>query len=630
MFKILLTLFVLLNISSYANENINKNDTQIEEIKEATFKEKSQETIKNLLKNKKTKTMFLSRHSLRKYYKQFDYQLIWVDENGIKDIATNLFKTIKTDPVLKPEVEKIFRFSRLIKKLDKLDKRPEKYIESMAKIDFMLVSIYSKYMSYLGSGYINWKGFKATIKKLEEKDDIHVGWEKYNIRKNKIKLLKEALEKDDLSVAFDAVNYTFPQARQLEDKIKEFEQLAQAGGYVKLPKFKVLKEGSNSKAVNILRQRLLQSNDLVKNECEVIIHTENLVTNTIAKNNHTDDSLNENMISNQNSNIIENDCYNVFDKNVKEGVMSFQKNHGLVADGIVGAQTRRALNMSVEKKLVKMRLNLERMRWMPRTLGEKFLLVNIPEYKLRMYKNNEVALDMNIVVGKRKHPTPIFSNRVSYVVLNPYWKIPESIVEKELIPKVLKNPNYLKEKGINIHENWDYKSDTYELNEIDIKAMLPKEENKDIEEINLEDETIVQNQEVMQEQIKYRFIQVPSNTNPLGRMKFMFPNRYSVYLHDSPAKKYFNYTKRAYSHGCVRLAEPKKLLEAISKEDNNFDFDEAKEVLTQIDKKSIDLKKQIPVHMVYLTSWVDENGKLQFRNDIYRYDRIQKKLLYRM
>jgi len=160
--------------------------------------------------------------------------------------------------------------------------------------------------------------------------------------------------------------------------------------------------------------------------------------------------------------------------------------------------------------------------------------------------------------------------------------------------------------------------------------MLPKEENKNIEEINLEDETIVQNQEVMQEQIKYRFIQVPSNTNPLGRMKFMFPNRYSVYLHDSPAKKYFNYTKRAYSHGCVRLAEPKKLLEAISKEDNNFDFDKAKEVLTQIDKKAINLKKQIPVHMVYLTSWVDENGKLQFRNDIYRYDRIQKKLLYRM
>lgn len=629
MFKILLTIFILLNLSAYANEITYENDTQLEEVKELTFKEKSQETTKKLLKNKKTKTMFLSRHSLRKYYKQFDYQLIWVDENGIKDIAINLLKTIKTDPVLKPEVEKIFRFKTLIKKLDKLDKSPEKYIENMAKIDFMLISIYSKYMTYLGSGYIDWKGFKATIKELEEKDDIHVGWEKYNIRKNKIKLLKEALEKDDLNIAFDAVNYTFPQAKQLENKIKEFENLALSGGYIKLPKFKVLKEGSKSNAVKILRQRLQQSNDLVENECEVTIDTENLVTNTIVKNNSLDTNLHKEEIYTQDSDILENDCYNVFDKYVKEGVISFQKNHGLVADGVVGAQTRRALNMSVEKKLVKMRLNLERMRWMPRTLGEKFLLVNIPEYKLRMYKNNEVALDMNIVVGKRKYPTPIFSNKVSFVVLNPYWKIPESIVEKELIPKVLENPNYLKEKGINIHENWDYKSDTYELNEIDIKAMLPKEENDNMDETNLEDETFVQNQEVIEEQPKYRFIQVPSDTNPLGRMKFMFPNRYSVYLHDSPVKKYFKYTKRAYSHGCVRLAEPKKLLEAISK-DNNFDFDEAKEVLTQIDKKSIDLKKQIPVHMVYLTSWVDENGKLQFRNDIYKYDKIQKKLLYRM
>ena len=456
MFKILITILILLNLNSYANQKTQNPDITINEVKEESFEEKSKKTIKKLLKNRKTKTMFLSRYSLRKYYKQFDYQLIFIDENGIKDIVSDLFKTIKNDPVLKPEVENIFKFSRLIKKLDKLDKRPENYIQSMAKVDFMLISIYSKYMSYLGSGYIDWKGFKETIKQLEKKDDIHVGWEKYNIRKNKIKLLKQALEENDLNIAFNAVNYTFPQARQLENKIKEFEQLAQAGGYIKLPKFRVLKEGSKSENVKLLRQRLLQSNDLVSNECEVTIQTENLVTNTIVKQTNIPHDFQEN-IEEENKDIIENDCYSIFDKNVKEAVISFQKNHGLVPDGIVGGQTRKALNMSVEKKIVKMRLNLERMRWMPRTLGKKFLLVNIPEYKLRMYKNNEVALDMNIVVGKRKNPTPIFSNRVSFVVLNPYWKIPESIVEKELIPKVLENPNYSKEKGINIHENWDYK-----------------------------------------------------------------------------------------------------------------------------------------------------------------------------
>ncbi|MGA1931244.1 L,D-transpeptidase family protein [Arcobacter sp. YIC-464] len=622
--KLFIPIFILLLSNTYAS-NIQKEEIILENKEEVTFEQKSQETIKRLLKDKKTRTMFLSRYSLKKYYKVFDYQMIWIDEKGVKNTVSELFTTIKSDPVLKPQVEKIFKFSTILDKLNSLDKNPENYIESMAKIDFMLTSIYSKYMGYLGSGFIDWKEFEKTLKELEEKDDIHAGWEKYNIRKNKIKLLKEALDQNDLNIAFNAVNYTFPQAKELENKIKEFEKLAEAGGYIKLPKFKVLKEGHVNDNVKLLRQRLLQSNDLAKNECDITIETQNLVTNTIAKGNYED--IQDDDIVTQGSDIIENNCYKVFDKYVKEAVISFQKNHGLVADGIVGSQTRRILNMSVEEKILKMRLNLERMRWMPRTLGDKYLLVNIPEYKLKMYKENKVELDMAIVVGKRQNPTPIFSNRVSFVVLNPYWKIPESIVEKEIVPKVLENPNYLKEKGINIHENWDYKSDTFDISEIDINTIIPKEEEKLAQEEQNEELLV---KEETTKQPTYRFIQVPSDTNPLGRMKFMFPNKYSVYLHDSPAKRYFKYTKRAYSHGCVRLEEPKKLLEAISKEDDNFDFNEAKEVLTQIEKKSIDLKKQIPVHMVYLTSWVDENGKLQFRNDVYRYDKIQKKLLYKM
>ena len=112
-------------------------------------------------------------------------------------------------------------------------------------------------------------------------------------------------------------------------------------------------------------------------------------------------------------------------------------------------------------------------------------------------------------------------------------------------------------------------------------------------------------------------------------MKFMFPNKYAVYLHDSPEKRYFKYTKRAYSHGCVRLAQPKVLLEAIASRDENLDFEKASDILENIEKTQIDLKRKIPIHMVYLTSWVDENNNLQFRDDVYRYDRIQKKLMYK-
>ncbi|MGA1938861.1 L,D-transpeptidase family protein [Arcobacter sp. YIC-310] len=629
--KIILHICILFITPSFSNEFINQNETFVQV--QPTFHEKSKEALHKLLKSKKTRSVFLSRYSLKKYYKEFNYELLWLKEDGLNNFANVLLEAIKNDPVLKPHSQKVFKLSYFEKKYKALNKEDKNYLINIAKIDFILTGMYSKYMKYLSSGYINWKEFKETLKELEEKDDIDAGWEKYNIRKNRIKLLKKAKEEQNLNVAFNAVNYTFPQAKQLENKIKEFEKLALAGGYIKLPKFKVLKEGSKSDIVEILRQRLLQSNDLIKNDCTITIKADNLVTNSIQKNNDFTTTNDYNTTSDI-SNIEERECYKVFDENVKKAVISFQENHGLTPDGVVGAQTRRALNMSIEKKIVKMRLNLERMRWMPRTLGENFLLVNIPEYKLRMYKKNKVELDMPIVVGKRQNPTPIFSHKMSFVVLNPYWRIPQSIVEKELIPKVIKNPSYLKEKGINIHETWDHKSATFDVSEVDLQAILPKKEDEklknDEEALNaIEKET---NEEIVENtEIKpiYRFIQIPSETNPLGRMKFMFPNKYSVYLHDSPAKKYFKYTKRAYSHGCIRLAEPKKLLEAISKEDSSLDFDEAKEVLTQIEKKSIDLKKQIPVHMVYLTSWVDENGKLQFRNDVYRYDRIQKKLLYK-
>jgi len=607
------------------NVNIEENTNKVEIIEES-FEEKSSKHIKKLLKSRKAPLFFISRKNLKKYYKTFDYQLIWVNESGIKDIAIKLLDSIKNDPVLKPHAKKAFKLDKLIKTLNSLDTSPEKYIESMSKIDFMLTGVYSRYMWFLSRGYIDWKEFKEKLKELDEEKDINAGWEKYNVRKNSKKLLLTAIENNDLSLAFDEVNFTYPNAEKLIEKIDELEQLAKEGGYIKVPKTKALKLGKKSKAVKVLRQRLIQSNDLALNECKPIINAKDVITNhTHVQNRQSDEPS---VLITDGSDIIEDNCFETFDENVKNAVISFQKSHGLHPDGVVGPNTRKYLNMSVDKKIKKIRLNLERMRWMPRNLGDKFLLVNIPEYKLKMYEDDEVKLAMRIVVGTKKHPTPIFSNKMSFVVLNPYWRIPHSIVRKEIIPEVIKDPDYLSSKGINIHENWDHESDLVSSESIDwpyyLDELNKKEELKKLPE-ELKTEVTSQETEVP----IYRFIQVPSNTNPLGRMKFMFPNRYSVYLHDTPAKNYFKYTKRAYSHGCVRLAEPKKLLEAIASRDENLDYEKANEVLQEIDKTQIDLNKQIPVHLVYITSWVDENGKLQFREDIYKYDKMQKSILFK-
>ena len=603
---------------------IHQKVENIEPTEEEIFINQSKETVKELLSLKKIPNSFLTRTSLRNYYKSFDNQLIWSDQKGIKDISVSLLETIKNDPVLMPNVKReAFNLDKILTELNNLKKSNDKYIESMVKIDFMLTSVYDKYMRYLSKGYINWKGFKRELRKLDRKEEILADWDKYNLNKNARELLKNALNGNDLNLAFNEVNFTYPKAKELSKKLNEFELLSSEGGYIKLPKFKVLKEGEISPIIKILRKRLLQSNDLKVDNCEIKEDITPQSVSQINRDEKADITLN--------TEVVDNLCSETFDANVKEAVISFQESHGLKPDGVVGAGTRKHLNLSVESKIAKIRLNLERMRWLPRTLGEKYLLVNIPDYKLKMYENNEVKLDMKVVVGTRKNPTPIFSNKMSFIVLNPYWRIPPRIVKRELIPKLIKDPTYLNGKGINLHENWDNKSTQFDLNTIDWSLY---DENR-VATTNITT-TIIDGQEVqVEEKVEpakgptMRFIQIPSDRNPLGRMKFMFPNKYAVYLHDSPAKRYFNYTRRALSHGCVRLAEPKELLKAIASEDENLDYKKASDILKDIEKTQIGLRQKIPVHMVYLTSWVDENNKLQFRDDIYRYDKMQKKLLYK-
>jgi len=592
---------------------------------EEVFVSDSTETIKKLLSYKKIPNSFLSKSSIRNYYKNFDNQLIWSDINGIKDISLSLLETIKNDPVLKPNVKKAFNLDIILTELKNLEKTNDKYIESMTKIDFMLTSIYDKYMGYLSRGYINWKGFKKELKNLDKEEEILADWEKFNVNKNNAKLLKTAILGNDLSIAFNEVNYTYPKAKELANTINEFEKLASEGGYVKLPKFNTLRIGDKDSVVKTLRERLLQSKDLKSNSCDT---QDNVTPPSISQ---VKRDLND---IEKNTTIVQTPIINkceIYDDELKEAIVSFQKSHGLLADGVVGPTTRKYLNISVESKILKMRLNLERMRWLPRSLGEKYLLVNIPDFRLKMYDNNEVTLNMKTVVGTRKNPTPIFSNKMSYIVLNPYWRIPPRIVKREIIPKLIKNPTYLHGKDIKLFENWDHTSTEFDLDSIDWSLY---DENR-VATTNLTT-TIIDGQEVqIEEKVEpqqgptMRFIQMPSDKNPLGRMKFMFPNKYAVYLHDTPAKRYFNYTKRALSHGCIRLESPKELLRVITEEDNNFDYTKASSILEDIEKTQIGLKKKLPVHMVYLTSWIDENNNLQFRDDIYKYDKMQKKLMYK-
>lgn len=555
-----------------------------------------EQNIKRLL-DKDYSTFLINKKVLKDYYQINQYKPYWIDEKAkIKDIALNLLEKIKNDPVLQAHISKIFKFDEVINSLNSLDKSNENYIDSMLRIEFMMTELYDKYAFYLLNGSINWKAFQEKLTELEKDDEINAQWDRYEIKKNPKELLKLAIEHNDLSLAFKELDFTYPNAQKLINAISDLETIIQNGDYIKLPEFKTLRIGDQSEIVKILRERLAQSKDLNKT-CENVINTENIVTNSI-----------EEQATEQIEEKESVPCEEIFDEDLKNAVISFQKTHGLFADGIVGLQTQKFLNKSAKEKIEQIRLNLERMRWLPRNFGDKYILINIPEYRLRMIENNDIKLNMAVVVGERKHPTPIFSDKMSYIVLNPNWNIPESITKKEILPKLLKDPNYLASKGIDIYQGWHKDSEKVETTEV-------------LDTLILQDIDSVPN---------FRFTQGPSDENPLGRMKFMFPNKHAVYLHDTPAKSLFNNARRAYSHGCIRLSKPEELLSTILDEDKTINSGRVNQILSEETEKekAIGLSKKIPVHIIYLTSFVDENGKLQFREDIYNYDKIQEKLMF--
>jgi len=216
-------------------------------------------------------------------------------------------------------------------------------------------------------------------------------------------------------------------------------------------------------------------------------------------------------------------------------------------------------------------------------------------------EDGKLIQSIRTVVGTAKNPTPIFSNTVKTIVLNPYWNLPKSIIQKEMIPKLIRNPNAMKKKNIEIRDGWGANA----------KIVNPRS-------VNWGDY-------MYSKHMPFRFAQLPGPRNALGKIKFLFPNKFAVYMHDTPAKKLFKRSKRAFSHGCIRLQKPRELLKTFASFNTNVDFTKSKTILKGKKKTYFSLKQSVPVDVIYLTSWIDYDGKLQFRNDIYGYDRMQLK-----
>ncbi len=285
----------------------------------------------------------------------------------------------------------------------------------------------------------------------------------------------------------------------------------------------------------------------------------------------------------------------LFDPQLTQAVIHFQERHGLEPDGKVGRKTRATLNVSADERVEQLRLNLERWRWLPRDFGPRYVLVNVAAFELAVMQKDEELLAMRVIIGQRFQSTPAFTERMTYLELNPYWNVPAKITREEILPKLAEEPDYLERNHMRILRGWSSQAEVVPTSELD---WTPESGTR----------------------FPYRIQQLPGPTNALGRIKFMFPNRFSIYLHDTPARHLFRRTVRTFSHGCIRIEKPMEMARLVL-EGSGWTPERIQYYLDRGEHKIVGLPKPIPVYVVYLTAWMDGSGTVQFRDDVYGRDR---------
>ena len=291
---------------------------------------------------------------------------------------------------------------------------------------------------------------------------------------------------------------------------------------------------------------------------------------------------------------IENDTVNkdLFDQSLLKQVMLFQQRNGLNADGVVGKATIETLNISVGERIATIEANLERWRWLSSDLGERYIKVNIANFDLQVIEKDDLVFNTEAIVGLVNRKTPVFSSIMKYLVLNPDWTVPPTILTDDIIPSVILNPGYLAEKNLKI-----LRIDGTEVDPLSIDWI-----------------------NILTTGFPYRVHQEPGPGNALGRVKFVFPNQYSVYIHDTPNRNLFGRTDRSLSSGCIRVNNPVALAAWLMKDNPAWTPAQIKNVIDQGKEQIVNLVSPIQVHIVYLTAWACDDGLVYFRKDIYSRD----------
>jgi len=341
---------------------------------------------------------------------------------------------------------------------------------------------------------------------------------------------------------------------RMQQAIVQYERVEGLGGWPAIPYGETIEPGDSSARIILLRELLTKTGDL---------------TGTATQ-----------------------ESGRIYTPTLVQAVMQFQARHGLEADGRIGSTTLAAMNTPVEQRLEQLRINLNRLQELPDSMGQRFVLVNIPEYKLRAYENDAAVQEMAVIVGEtyEDQQTPRFSDEMEYIIFRPYWNVPERIAAEEIVPEARLDPTYLSANNYEITSDWGP----------DAEVMEVTPENLDLVEAGT---------------LKIR--QKPGEENALGLVKFMFPNPYDVYLHGTPADYLFGEQTRAFSHGCIRVEKPVELAQFLLLDQPDWSRERIEQAMHGGEQTRVDLSRPTPIHIVYLTAFVDNEGKVHFFEDVY-------------
>ena len=289
-----------------------------------------------------------------------------------------------------------------------------------------------------------------------------------------------------------------------------------------------------------------------------------------------------------------------FDSNLRTALMQFQKRHHLTADGAAGSQTIQMLNVPLKERAKQISYNLERWRWLPSQMEDNRVWVDLTDYTAHIFLNGQ-SESMKVVIGKPERKTNVFYGKMTYMVANPTWRVPHRIAQENLLPKLQQDPNYLGKHGFRLFSSWSIGAKEIDPTTIDWKAIDPMK-------------------------LSYRFEQAPDEGNALGAYKFMFPNKFDIYLHDTPSKHLFRETDRAFSSGCIRLEKPAHFANLLAGS-NKKQMDALNKARQTNETTVISLDDALPVYLVYFTVVPNANGMPEFRSDVYDRDPLMEEAM---